>query len=215
RFLSGMHNVVMRKAVEGWQLTGVARLQSGTPISLSSYATFDSSASGGVVLHNITMSQLQSEMGVYKTNLQGASGSIVYYLPPPTSGPTTTNSLGLPVPSVSGLNSSNNDNLITNTQAAFGVNNLLPTQVNPNAPYIAPAAAGQFGCHCFLYLPWQRHFDVTLQKSVRITERVNMSFRATALNVFNLVNFLPGANTTSTTFGQITTAYADISGSSD
>jgi len=31
----------------------------------------------------------------------------------------------------------------------------------------------------------------------------------------NLTNFLPGANTTSSTFGQITSAYRDISGTVD
>jgi hypothetical protein len=211
-FLSSAHNVVLRKAVEGWQLTGVARLQSGTPISLSSYATYNSSANGGVVLHNITLSQLQSEVGVYKTSLQGANGGIIYYLPPAN---LAVDSKNPALPTTSGLTSSTNNNLITNTQAAFGVSSLLPSQVNPNVPYISPAAAGQFGCHCFLYLPWQRHFDVTLQKNVQITERVNMTFRATALNVFNLTNFLPGSNTTSATFGQITSAYSDISGSSD
>ena len=42
-----------------------------------------------------------------------------------------------------------------------------------------------------------------------------MEFRAQALNVFNITNFLPGGNTTSSGFGQITTAYQDLSGTVD
>jgi len=42
-----------------------------------------------------------------------------------------------------------------------------------------------------------------------------VEFRAQALNVFNLTNFLPGAGNTSSTFGQVTSAYRDISGTVD
>jgi hypothetical protein len=48
-----------------------------------------------------------------------------------------------------------------------------------------------------------------------IRESVTLEFRAQALNVFNLTNFLPGAGNTSTTFGQVTSAYRDISGTFD
>jgi hypothetical protein len=208
-------NMVLRKVVEGWQISGVARFQSGTPLLLSSYATFNNNNSG-VVLHNMSLSQLQSMVGVYKSNLQGSTGSIVYYLPPPVDEPTSiSKTTGLPSPTVSGITSSNNNNLITNTQAAFGVNNLLQTQVNPNAPYIGPAAAGQAGCLCYIYLPWQRHLDLEVQKNIRIRESMSLQIAASFLNALNITNFLPGANTTSTTFGQVTSAYRDISGTVD
>jgi hypothetical protein len=194
-------NVVAKKIVEGWQISGVARFQSGTPLTISSFATYNQNGSG-VVLHNITMKQLQSEVGVYKTSLPGANGGTIYYLPPPTS------------TSVTGLNSSNNTNLIFNTEAAFNQNSLLPSQVNPNAPYISPAAAGQAGCLCYIYLPWQRHLDLELQKNTRITERVQLQIAVSALDALNLTNFLPGSNIGSS-FGQITTAYRDISGTVD
>ncbi len=194
-------NVFAKKAMEGWQISGVVRLQSGTPLAISSFSTYNNNA-GGIVLHNMNMSQLQSMVGVYKTGLQGANGGIVYYLPPPT----TT--------SVAGLNSSNNTNLIYNTEAAFNQNNLLPSQVDPNAPYISPAAAGQAGCLCYIYLPWQRHFDLEIQKNTRITERVQLQLAASALDVLNMTNFLPGSNI-GASFGQITSAYRDISGTVD
>jgi hypothetical protein len=195
-------NAIAKKIVGGWQISGVVRLQSGTPIELGGLGTFNTSSSG-VVLHNITLSQLQSEMGIYKTNLAGSAGSLVYYLPPPS----TT--------STAGLNSSNNTNLLYNTQAAFQVNGLTPAQIDPNAPYISPAPAGQMGYADFLYLPWQHHFDLELQKNTKIGEKVTLQIAASALDVLNVTNFLPGALNTSSTFGQVTTAYRDISGTVD
>jgi len=198
-------NPVARKILEGWQLAGVARLQSGTPMFLSGLGTFNNNgaAGQGVVLHNISSSQLQSLVGIYKTSYAGPNGGIIYYLPPPSS------------TSTSGLNSSNNTNLIYNTQAAFNVNGLTPAQVDPNAPYISPAPAGQLGWEGYFYLPWQRHFDLNLQKTTRINERFNLQIRVTALDVLNLTNFLPGSGNTSSTFGQVTSAYRDISGTVD
>lgn len=195
-------NVVAKKLVEGWQISAVARFQSGTPLLLSSLDTFNNNA-GGVILHNMNMSQLQSMVGIRKTSLQGANGGIVYYLPPPS----TT--------STAGLNSSNNSNIIYNTEAAFNDGGLLPSQVDPNAPYISPAPAGQQGCFCYIYLPWQRHFDFELQKNTRIGEKVILNITASALDAFNFTNFLPGSNTTSSSFGQVTSAYRDISGTVD
>ena len=119
------------------------------------------------------------------------------------------------------MNSSNNTNLLTNTEAAFQQNGLTPAQVDPNAPYISPAPAGQLGAQDFLYLPWQRHFDLELQKNIRIREKLTLQIAASALDVLNLTNFLPGANTTPASgqlnapFGQVTAAYRDISGTVD
>jgi len=130
----------------------------------------------------------------------------VYYLPTPVA----------PV----GLTSANNTNFITNTQAAFNANNLTPAQVDPNAPYIGPAGPGQWGGLDYIYLPWQRHVDVSLIKITHLRESVTLEFRAQALNVFNLTNFLPSVSSSSTgntgtSFGQITSAYRDISGTFD
>jgi hypothetical protein len=212
--LSNVHNPILRKALEGWEMSGVMRLQSGTPMLLSGLGTFNNSTNDGIVLHNITMQQLQDEMGVYKTSSITAAGKAqgtVYYLPPPGPAPA------------GGYNSTNNNNIVTNTMAAFNVGNLTPAQVNPNAPYISPAPAGQLGGRLALYLPWQRHFDVSLVKKTRISERVNLEFRAQALDVFNWTNFLPdnaaiggsSSTTIGSTFGQIGNAYRDISGTVD
>ena len=75
-YLSGLGNPVLRKAVEGWQFAGISRIQSGLPSQLlSGRGTFNNS-DGGVVLHNLTTSQLQSMMNIGK---QG--NKIVNYLP--------------------------------------------------------------------------------------------------------------------------------------
>jgi hypothetical protein len=210
-FLSGSGNKVLQKAVEGWELAGVVRVQSGTPSFFNGFATVNSN-SAGVVLHNMTQSQLQSLVRINKTQNPVSGIPQVYYLPTPVA-PT-------------GLNSSNNTNFITNTQAAFGSNNLTPAQVDPSAPYLGPAAPGQWGDLAYIYLPWQRHVDVSLIKVTHLRESVTLEFRAQALNVFNLTNFLPsvgsgsGTSTTSNTntgsgFGQLTSAYRDISGTYD
>jgi len=199
-----LHNRLINKVLEGWDLAGVVRLQSGTPQILNGLATFNGSTSTtGVALHNVTSQQLQSMVGIYKTGYAGPNGGIIYYLPPPASA------------SVAGLNSSNNTNIITNTMAAFNVGGLTPAQVDPSAPYLSPAPAGQLGWEGYVYLPWQRHFDLSLTKKIQIRESVNMVISARALDVLNMTNFLPGANTTSATFGQVTSAYRDISGTVD
>jgi hypothetical protein len=69
-------NAVVGKALEGWQISGIMRLQSGTPSQLlSSRQTFNT-ADGGVVLHNLTTSQLQSMIDIQKL-----PNRIVDYLP--------------------------------------------------------------------------------------------------------------------------------------
>jgi hypothetical protein len=207
KFGSGVSSSILQKAMEGWEIAGVARLQSGTPYFLNGLGTYNSgSAQGqGVVLHNITAGQLQSMVGVYKTSLAGPNGGIIYYLPPPS----TT--------SVAGLNSTNNTNLITNTMAAFNAGGLTPAAVDPNAPYISPAAPGQLGWQGYFYLPWQRHFDLSVTKRLKIHEKAELMISARGLDVLNLTNFLPGSSglNTSSTFGYITSAYRDISGTVD
>ena len=54
-------------------------------------------------------------------------------------------------------------------------------------------------------------------KRTTIREKMNVEFRATALNVFNLTNFGTGASGTNynnigSAFGQVSGAYRDISG---
>ena len=101
--------------------------------------------------------------------------------------------------------------------AAFNIGGLTPAQVDPNAPYISPAGrtTGMGG------LPLPALAAPLRPQPARSTpgsrEKVDLVIRARALNVFNMTNFLPAAANTnsSSTFGQITAAYRDISGTVD
>jgi hypothetical protein len=204
RWGSNVHNIIGRKLMEGWQISGVMRLQSGTPLFLGGLGTFNATTSAtGVILHNITAQQLQSEVGVYKTGIAGANGGDIFYLPPPTT------------LSSNGVTSSNNTNIITNTLAAFNEGGFTTAQVDPNAPYISPAPAGQLGWQGQIYLPWQKHVDLDIQKNTRIGEHAQLQISARFLDALNITNFLPTASTNSASFGQTTAAYRDISGTVD
>ncbi|HEY6392022.1 MAG TPA: hypothetical protein VIX89_12135, partial [Bryobacteraceae bacterium] len=194
RYLSNFHNGIARKALEGWEIASISRVQSGSPIRLlSGRATFNAGDSG-VILHNITARQLQGMMSIQKlTNSQGQG--IVEYFP---------------------------QSFIDNTLAAF---DLAPGKtVDPNQPYIGPAdQPGQLGQRIFLYGPMQQKWDFSLIKKTTIREKMNVEFRAQALNAFNLTNFLlfnPGNGITPTltvnsAFGQTTGAYRDLQNTND
>jgi hypothetical protein len=198
-FLGNVHNGFANKALEGWQLASVTRVNTGAPIRFTSgRATYNQNDSG-VVLHNLTNKQLQDMVSIRKTTQvsNGAAQGVVYYLP---------------------------DNLINNTLAAFEVGGKTLANLDPNAPYIGPATTpGELGQRLFLYNPLSQKWDVSLIKRTYIGERANVEFRVNALNVFNLTNFLlfvPGSNIAGNTaigsgFGQTTGAYRDLSNTND
>ncbi len=76
QFLNGMHNPIAKYAIDGWQLAGIVRLQSGTPSELLSGRQTFNTTDGGVVLHGITTSELQSMISIRKQ-----PNGIVNYLP--------------------------------------------------------------------------------------------------------------------------------------
>lgn len=190
-------NPVLRKLFEGWQVAGVDRNQSGTPMELASGRYGMNQNDPGVVLHNISASQLQSMVSIRKTTGPNGTG-VVYYLP---------------------------QSFIQNSNAAFGINGQTAANLDPSAPYIGPQLTpGQFGYEIFIQGPWQNHFDLNLTKITRIKEKMNLEFTAQFLNVLNLTNFqLPpstilnsgGQNLSSANFGQTTYAYQDLSNSQD
>jgi len=196
-YLSSAHGLLQR-IVGGWETDGVGRLQSGTPTNLLSGRDTFNQNDGGVVLHNITAKQLQSEMGLNFTSQINASGVVTgtaYYLP---------------------------QSFVQNTLAAFAISGTL----NPDAPYLGPCnTAGQVCDHLFLWGPWLSKWDVSMVKRTQIRERFNVEFRAQALNVFNHPNILspggalnnPGSDngTVSSSFGQTTAAFRDFNNTND
>ncbi len=196
-FLSGAHGV-LGKVVGGWEMAGVGRLQSGSPTNITSGRGTFNSGDGGIVLHNITAAQLQSDMAITHTSQVGSTGSVtgtVYLLP---------------------------QSLVSNTLAAFALNSAT---LDPNAPYIGPCTtAGQLCDHVFYWGPWLSKWDVSLVKRTQIKERLNFELRVQALNVFNHPNILsPGGTATggnissavSTSFGQTTAAFRDFNNTND
>jgi hypothetical protein len=194
--LSGAHGA-LGKIVGGWELAGVGRLQSGTPINITSGRDTFNQNDGGVVLHNMTARQLQNDMGLNFTSAIQANGvatGTAYYLP---------------------------QSLVQNTLAAFAISGTL----DPAAPYIGPCnTAGQVCNQVFLWGPGLSKWDVSLVKRTSIKERLNFEFRVQALNVFNHPNIMvpggaaTGGNITTavgSSFGQTTTAFRDLNNTND
>jgi hypothetical protein len=186
------------RIVGGWEIAGVGRLQSGTPMNiLSGRDTFNQN-DGGVALYNMTAKQLQNDVGLNFTSQVSSSGvttGTAYYLP---------------------------QSLVQNTLAAF---QLGTATFNSNAPYIGPCnTAGQICDQVFLWGPWFSKWDASLVKRTQIKERLNLEIRAEALNIFNHPNIeLPTGSTTSgsinttigSTFGQTTVAFRDLNNTND
>jgi hypothetical protein len=183
------------KALEGWAFQGTARIQSGSPFNINN-----------VRLVGMTRDELQDSL---KVRFNDAAG-VAYYLP---------------------------QDIIDNTIRAFNVSATsasgYSTRGAPTGRYLAPANsasctevfAGQCGFPTiFLYGPQFTRFDLNLTKKTKITERVNIEFRADFLNAFNYINFSVGSPNNATTtigalnsdnFGQITQAYRDVSTTND
>lgn len=183
------------KALEGWAFQGTARIQSGSPFNIN-----------GVRLVGMTRKELQDSL---KVRFDDAN-AVAYYLP---------------------------QDIIDNTIRAFNVSattaNGYSSRGVPTGRYLAPANSascievysGQCGFPTIvLYGPQFTRFDLNLTKKTKITERVNVEFRADFLNAFNYTNFLVQSpnNASSTitglgsdTFGQITQAYRDVSTTND
>jgi hypothetical protein len=199
--LGNVRNAFGRKALEGWELASVTRIQTSAPVRFTSgRATYNQNDSG-VILHNLTAKQLQDMVQIRKVTQvsNGVPQGAVYFLP---------------------------QSLIDNSLAAFEVGGKTLANLDPNAPYVGPAnIPGQLGQRLFLYGPMSQKWDVSLVKKTTIREKMNVEFRAQALNVFNLTNFMlfapgnniPGNQGIGSAFGQVPTngAYRDLSNTND
>jgi hypothetical protein len=195
RALFGNAKGPIGKALEGWAFQGTARIQSGSPFNINN-----------VRLVGMTRKELQDSLKVRFNDDAG----IAYYLP---------------------------QDIIDNTIRAFNASSTSASGYSdrgaPTGRYIAPANsascievyAGQCGFPTiFLYGPQFTRFDLNLTKKTKITERVNIEFRADFLNAFNYVNFsVTSPNNAASTigalssddFGKITQAYRDVSTTND
>jgi hypothetical protein len=189
---------VLKRALEGWQIGGVARIQSGAPTLISSGRQTFNNRDAGVVLYNMTRKQLQNMVKIRKeTVCDPTCHGVVYYLP---------------------------QELIDNTLAAF---ELGSKPLDTTKPYIgAPTTAGKLGSILYLYGPWTSRYDLNVLKRTKLTEKTNLEFRAQFLNAFNQSNLTirgPGTDassitlSTTPTFGQTRNAFRDftVSGTND
>jgi hypothetical protein len=102
---------------------------------------------------------------------------------------------------------------------------LISSSGTANSTYLrACRTPGQFCQRLFFYGPNFFRVDLNIVKRTKITERVNVEFRAELLNAFNNINFYyPGSASTSpnnaslqsTSFGRSTAAYQDYSTTDD
>jgi len=191
RFASGIGNPIVRRAIQGWEIAGVGRVQSGTPVQITSGRMGANQYDTGVQLYNMTAKDLQNMMKIRKVTNSLGQGA-VYYLP---------------------------DDFIQNTLAAFELGNLTWANLDTTKPYIGPATTpGQFNQFLFLYGPRQTHIDMSVVKITPFGEglRKNVEFRAQFLDAFNLQNFyLANINNIGSSFGQTTSGYRDFAGSGD
>ena len=106
---------VIRKTLEGWQFSGVARIQSGTPTRHPQWTgRLSITATPASCSHNMTQKQLQDMVKIRKTsvcNPYGACQGVVYWLP---------------------------QDVIDNTLAAFELGGKTLANLDPTKPYIGP-----------------------------------------------------------------------------
>jgi hypothetical protein len=187
RFLTHS-NPVISKIIEGWELSGIGRIQSGTPFQLTSGRSGMNTNETGVVLNNITASQLQDMVQIRKTT--GSNGiGVVNWLP---------------------------DAFVNNSNAAFELNGKTWADLNTSAPYVGPQLTpNSFGYEVFLRNPWQYHLDMAAIKRTSIGERVKMELQVSFIDALNLTNFFIANAPSSTSFGKTTSYFNDFSGSAD
>jgi len=189
------HGGAVDRLVGGWQLGGILRLNTGTPLTIvDPRGTLNrvGRSANQTAVTNLTNDQISNLVGIFKQD------GIVYYI-----NPSVINSDG-------------------RGAAAFGQPAFSNEVFFDNGP-------GQFGtlARSTINGPLFTELDMSLTKSIRLTEKMRFQIRADAFNVLNHTNFLTGIltpglglngtsntifNVNSPTFGQITEANT-ISGS--
>ncbi len=149
-------NGFLDRVIGGWTVGSIVTLQSGRNFKLQSgYNTFNYSnaywpdaSDSGVVLNGITVSQLQSKVGLYP-------------------GPTPAEPKVFLPPSLLTSNGSSNPSFL--------------------AP---PTTPGQLGQMVYLMGPKLFNTDISIVKSIPLTERVKFNIYAEFLNAFNHTNWV-------------------------
>lgn len=152
---------VIDKIAGGWTIGTIVTWETGFPFALGGgYHTFNDYGDGGVLFNGLTRSQLQSNIGVFHPQAGQYAG-------------------GLPLgPFAYTIN----PRLLAAAQTSFSppancTTGLVGVCQNTNP--------GAFTGDPYFYGPHVWNADMSLTKSVPITERIHFIFQAEALNVFN------------------------------
>jgi hypothetical protein len=173
--------------VGGWSVNGFTHWSSGAPLTINSNRfTTGSGISNTPVLKNMTVAQLQSNMGVYRT------GAGVFFINP---------NLGL-------------FTIKSTPSGAVSTANFCTT--GQTTPCWAEPAPGQEGNLPFNGFSGPHFFDqdFSINKETQIFERLRFRIALEAFDVFNNANFAysttagtGNTSTDSTTFGQLTSTF--------
>ena len=183
------HGGAVDRLVGGWQLGGILRINTGTPLTIvDPRGTLNRAgrSANQTAVTSLTNAQISDLIGIFRQN------GNVYFINPSV---INTNGRGA---------------------VAFGQTPFSGEVFFQNAP-------GQSGtlARSTINGPLFTELDMSLTKSIRLTERMRFQIRADAFNVLNHTNFLTGIltpglglggtsntifNVNSPTFGQITSA---------
>ena len=200
RHFLGNSKSFIGKFLEGWQVGGVARIQSGTSNLITSGRATLNTQDSGFILKNISRRELQKLVDIRKETVcptPTTCRGVIYWLP---------------------------QSIIDNTLAAFEAGGKTLADLKPNEPYLAPASTpGEFGERLFLSGPWQQRIDLNVLKRTKVGEKFTVDVRAQFLNAFNMTDFFisgladASSQGIANTFGQTRTAFRDItvSGTND
>lgn len=178
-------NWASRIFLSNWELSGLMQWQSGAPITfVDTRGTLNRSARSTrqTVNSNLSYDEIRALMGIFQQNVNGQD--VIYWI---------------------------NPSIINSQGAASGGYSLtgatFPGQVFFNTN---PGQTGNLG-RTIVNGPRYFNIDMALLKSIQFRERMRVQLRLEAFNVLNNVNFVQNtqfANINSTTFGQITGAFA-------
>lgn len=187
-------NTIVKRIAGGWTLSGVTSLQSGTPFSVQNTNPLAISTTGtdGAI---ITSANYAAEL---------AAGHLQYV---PTSGDFNADGNNTDYPNVTAYTQkhSRSDYLV-----GHGIFPICSGGALPCGNFALPSfgSEGNEIPNRFLN-PGYADTDVTLKKTTRITERVNLELRLDTFNLFNRVNLTTvDGHIQDTTFGQVSSTYA-------
>jgi hypothetical protein len=187
-------NAILRRVAGGWTLSGITSLQSGTPFSVENTNPLLVSTTGtdGVP---ITSANYAAEL---------AAGHLHYV---PTSGDYNADGNNTDYPNVTAYMQKHNR---SDFLVGHGIFPVCAGGALPCGNFALPAfgSEGKETPNRFLN-PGYADTDLTLKKTTRITERVNVELRLDTFNLFNRVNLMAvNPDIQVTTFGQSNSTYA-------